>query len=85
MVTELTGQLSITRERLDTLERLVDKAGVVNRADIESFQADTDAAEERQGIRYRLIARVFRPLRDAAQHDARKAREEAEKGNTDND
>ena len=78
MVTALTGELAITRERLDTLERLVEKAGILERADIETFEAEPTQAEERHGIRQRLIAKVFRPLRDAAERDASQARKAAE-------
>lgn len=78
MVTTLTSELAITRERLDTLERLVEKAGIVERPDIETFEATPVQAEERQGIRQRLIAKVFRPLRDAAERDARQAGQAAD-------
>lgn len=73
MVTALTGELAITRERLDTLERLVEKAGILERADIETFEASPEQADERHTIRQRLIAKAFRPLRDAAERDARQA------------
>ena len=76
MVTALTGELAITRERLDTLERLVETAGILKRADIESFEANPEQAEQRHGLRHRLIAKVFRPLRDSAERDAEKARKE---------
>lgn len=77
MVTALTGELAVTRERLDTLERLVEKAGILKRDDIETFDANAEQAEERHGIRQRLIAKVFRPLRNAAERDAQKAMEDA--------
>ena len=77
MVTALTGELAITRERLDTLERLVEKAAILARDDIESFEASPEQAEQRHGIRHRLIAKVFRPLRDAAERDAANARKKA--------
>ncbi len=77
MITALTGELAITRERLDTLERLVDSAGIVKREDIETFEAAPDQAEQRHAIRYRLISKVFRPLRAAAERDAAIARTHA--------
>jgi len=76
MVTALTGELAITRERLDTLERLVEKAGILARDDIETFEANADQAAQRHGFRRRLIAKVFRPLREAAERDAEKARKQ---------
>ena len=74
MVTALTGELAITRERLDTLERLVEKAGVVTQEQVESFTADEKQFEERLSLRKRLIAKVFRPLREAAERDLAKAK-----------
>lgn len=69
MITALTGELSITRERLDTLERLVESAGVVTQAQVESFSANEKQFEQRLSLRQRLIAKVFRPLRAAAERD----------------
>lgn len=85
MVTALTGELAITRERLDTLERLVEKAGILERADIETFEATAEQADERHGIRQRLIAKVFRPMRDAAERDARLAGTRASTEDSEND
>ena len=73
MVTSLTGELAITRERLDTLERLVEGAGILKRSDIETFEANPEQADQRQGIQHRMIAKVFRPLRDSAERDAETA------------
>lgn len=70
MVTALTSELAVTRERLDTLERLCETAGVFPRAAIEEFRPDSAQAGERDSLRRRLIARIFRPLRDdAARHN----------------
>ena len=74
MVTALTGELAITRERLDTLERLVEKAGVVAQADVEGFVADEAQARQRKSIRRRIIGKIFRPLREAAERDLARAR-----------
>ena len=75
MVTALTAELSITRERLDTLERLVESAGVVTRQEVETFAPPEQAAEERESIRRRIIAKVFRPLREAGERDLARARQ----------
>jgi hypothetical protein len=66
MVTALTGELAVLRERLDTAERLLDAAGVLPRATIETFEPDAAQTAEREALRKSLIGRVFRPLRDAA-------------------
>ena len=70
MVTALTGELAVVRERLDTTERLLEAEGVLQRAAIEGFDPTPEQAEERSLIRRRLIAKTFRPLRDAAERDA---------------
>ncbi len=66
MIAALTSELAVTRERLDTVERLIEAAGVFERAAIENFAPQPAQAAERDGIRRRIIARIFRPLRDAA-------------------
>jgi hypothetical protein len=58
------------RSRLDTLERLADQAGVIDRSAIETFAPDAAAETEREALRSRLIDKVFRPLRDAARRAA---------------
>ena len=85
MVTALTGELAITRERLDTLERLVEGAGILARSDIETFEANPEQADQRRGIQHRIIAKVFRPLRDSAERDVEKARKNAHKETQEND
>lgn len=63
MVMALLGELTITRERLDTVERLLDAANLVRRADIEQFEPAAEAAAQRESLRKRQIAKVLRPLR----------------------
>ncbi|WP_439532354.1 hypothetical protein [Polymorphobacter sp.] len=67
MIAALAAELAVTRERLDTVERLLADAGGLDRSAIEAYQADKVATAERDAIRKRLIGRVFNPLRaDAA-------------------
>jgi hypothetical protein len=63
MVLALLGELTVTRERLDTLERLLASARVLQQADIEAYQPDPAATAERDRLRQRQIAKVMRPLR----------------------
>ncbi|HUD95519.1 hypothetical protein [Sphingobium sp.] len=70
MVAALASELAMTRERLDTLERLADASGMVPRAAIEEYTPDAMAAQERDANRQRLIAKVFRPLKDDAERAA---------------
>lgn len=61
MVAALASELAVTRERLDTVERLL-----LERAQIEAFAPSPEAIVEREATRRRIIDRVFRPIRDAA-------------------
>jgi hypothetical protein len=56
----LVGEVSVLRERLDTVERLLDSKGHVSRADIEAFTPDRDAQYERGLVTREFIARVLR-------------------------
>ena len=60
VVMALVGEVSVMRERMDTVERLLDAKGTVSRADIESYTPDKDAARERGLITKAYIARVMR-------------------------
>jgi hypothetical protein len=62
MVVNLLGELSVTRDRLDTVERLLEAHGVVPLAEIETYRpaAETEAARDQR--RAQLIQRVLRPV-----------------------
>lgn len=80
MLTAVVGELVVARDRIDTLERLLESAGVIERARIESFEPAPEQAEERLRTRQRIIEKAFRPLREAAERDL-----EAVAGRDDND
>lgn len=63
MVLALLGELTVTRERLDTVERLLESASVLRRSDIEAFEPQGQAAVEREQLRKHQIGKVMRPLR----------------------
>jgi hypothetical protein len=63
MVVALLGELTITRERLDTVERLLESANLLRQSDVEAFEAAGQAAVEREQLRKRQIGKVMRPLR----------------------
>ncbi len=60
IVMAIAGELSVTRERLDSIERLLDANGVLSRADIEAFRPDRDAGYERGLATREYIARILR-------------------------
>jgi hypothetical protein len=56
----LAGEVSVLRERLDTVERLLEEKGALSRADIEAYVPDREAAFER-GVETRAyIGRILR-------------------------
>ena len=58
----LTTELAVTRERLDTVERLLSKRELLPREAVEAFRADDGAAHERGQMQQEYLARVFRIL-----------------------
>ncbi|MCU0758459.1 MAG: hypothetical protein MUF07_04550 [Steroidobacteraceae bacterium] len=57
---ELTTEVSVMRERLDTVERLLERDGKVTRATIESYAPDPAVESERAAWRDAYVKRVFR-------------------------
>jgi hypothetical protein len=56
----MAAEISAMKERQDTLERLLDRKGTISRADIEAYEPDRAAAEER-GLETRAyLARIMR-------------------------
>jgi len=56
----VVGEVSVLRERLDTVERLLDAKGTISRADIDAYAPDRTAGEERGEMTRAYIARVMR-------------------------
>ncbi|SVD20593.1 uncharacterized protein METZ01_LOCUS373447, partial [marine metagenome] len=47
MLLAMAGELSVLRDRLDTLERIVEKKGLISRQDTESYEPDKNIIAER--------------------------------------
>ncbi len=62
IVWAMAGELAVTRERLDTVERLLERRQVLPRAEIEAYRPDRDAAVERGQAQLEFIARILRVL-----------------------
>jgi hypothetical protein len=58
----LAGEVSVMRERMDTIERLLDAKGMVSRDDIESYSPDLETGRERNLITREYIARIMRAV-----------------------
>ena len=59
-ILELMTEVSVTRERVDTIERLLDAKGSITRADIETYRADDAVEAERVAWREGFVRRVLR-------------------------
>jgi len=64
IVMALAGEVSVLRERLDTVERLVENKGLLTRHEIEAYRPTEQAAEEREQWRSQYIARVLRVVHE---------------------
>jgi hypothetical protein len=56
----VAGELAVLHERLDTIERLLQQKGILSVAEIEAYEPDDAAAEERQLWHARYSARILR-------------------------
>jgi len=61
----VAGEVSVLKQRLDTVERLLDAKGTISRADIEAFAPDSDAAYERAVMAKEYIARIMRGVQQS--------------------
>lgn len=62
MTLTLMEELSVTRDRLDTVERLLAKKRVLTRGEIDRWKADSAAAAERASRRAAYVDRMMRAV-----------------------
>jgi len=67
MVLALTQELSVARDRIDTLERLLDRAGVLAAQTVDDYLPTAEEAEARAVLRAGMLRRVFRAAEKEAQ------------------
>ena len=56
----VAGELAVTRERLDAVERLLERDGKIDRKAIETFNPDEAAVAERNAWRQAYLTRILR-------------------------
>lgn len=56
----VAGELAVTRERLDTVERLLQQKGLLLQADLDGYEPDATASAERALLHQEYIARILR-------------------------
>ncbi len=62
MLIAVATELAVTHERVDTLERLLHEAGVIEPGRIDSFAPDEDAETARREWRERFLDKLFEHL-----------------------
>jgi hypothetical protein len=67
MVLALTQELSVARDRMDTLERLLDRAGVLAADKVDAYLPTPEEASARAELRAAMLRRVFRAAEKEAQ------------------
>jgi hypothetical protein len=75
IVWAIAGELAVARERIDTLERVLARHRLLDRAEIESFSPSAEEAAERGRLQVEYIARLLRILQQEADTLARGASE----------
>lgn len=60
MVMGLAGEVAVMRDRLDTLERLLERTGALQRSDIDAFVPDAETVAARAAWREAFLAEVLR-------------------------
>ncbi|MES1943922.1 hypothetical protein PC39_07404 [Salinisphaera sp. PC39] len=60
IIMAVAGELSVVRDRLDTVERLLEQKGSLTRADIEDYEPDESVREARHAWREVYLERVLR-------------------------
>ena len=59
-ILELSAEVSVVYDRLDTIERLLDEKGTVSRDDIERYRPNEQVEAARNDRREAYLKRVFR-------------------------
>ncbi|MEO0981030.1 MAG: hypothetical protein AAFX03_00090 [Pseudomonadota bacterium] len=75
----MAQELAVTRERLDTIERLLERGEPVSKAAIEAYEPTKAEADERGAWMQEYLARIFRILqqdREAIERAAEASSEE---------
>ena len=56
----VAGELAVARERIDTLERLLQQKNVLGPNDVEDYRPDETVTQERMAWHKKYIARILR-------------------------
>ena len=76
MLLAVLSELTVVRERLDTVERLIARSNLFTQNDIEAFGPTAEDEAARTAIRRRQIDKTMRPLRSDIERDLRQTSSE---------
>ncbi len=62
ITTSLVGELSVARDRIDSLERLLAARGVLGPGEVDAYEPDAAAEEAREARRQAYLDRVLRAV-----------------------
>ncbi|HEU4532254.1 MAG TPA: hypothetical protein VFR59_13760 [Steroidobacteraceae bacterium] len=63
---EVVQEVSVLADRVDAMQRLLDRNGTLTRSDLENYRPDATAEGERQRRREEYLQRIFRTVRGQA-------------------
>ncbi len=64
MVMELMAEFSVMRDRLDSVERLIEDRGLFRQSDIDAYELSDEAAAARAKRHETYVGRVLKSIRD---------------------
>ncbi len=70
VVMELAGEVYVLRDRLRTVEKLLEERGTLSRADIDAYEPSADERAQRLADRDDFIQRIVAPLTSQADSPA---------------
>ncbi|MDE0800251.1 MAG: hypothetical protein OSB02_05870 [Rhodospirillaceae bacterium] len=68
-ILELSAEVSVVYDRMDTVERLLDEKGTISRDDIEAYRPNEGVEAARNGRREAYLKRVFRMHQESGQKE----------------
>lgn len=78
MLMALAGEVSVMRDRMETIERLSEKNGVFSIEDIENYAPSDDEQIVRQKRRAEYLQRIFRTVQESIDDLGKPAADAAE-------
>jgi hypothetical protein len=59
----IAGEVSVLRDRVDSIERVAAAKGGFNKADVDAYEPPADVAQEREAWRQAYLNRIFHVIR----------------------